>query len=59
MRNKGWLYLGFAGCVGLIFILMASEGYTLSNSTVIGEAQLNFLGIKIAEGATTEEWNQI
>lgn len=53
-KNKvGWLFLGLAGCLGLLFIMMAGEGYGLSTSSIDGNMQLNFLGIKIADGITT------
>lgn len=58
-NRLGWLFLGFAGCFGLLFILMAGEGNGLVNSHIDGTMQLNFLGIKIAENiSTTETWNQ-
>ncbi|WP_347939757.1 hypothetical protein AAEY33_16460 [Peribacillus simplex] len=59
-KNKvGWLFLGLAGCLGLLFIMMAGEGYGLSTSSIDGNMQLNFLGIKIADGiTTTARWNQ-
>ena len=61
-KNKvGWLFLGLAGCFGLLFIMMAGQGYGLSNSSldVDGNMQLNFMGIKIADEITTiARWNQ-
>jgi hypothetical protein len=59
-KNKvGWLFLGLAGCFGLLFIAMVGQGYGLSNSQIHGNLQLNFMGMKIAEGiTTTTRWNQ-
>lgn len=59
-KNKvGWLFLGLAGCFGLLFIAMVGQGYGLSNSQIQGNLQLNFMGIKIADGiTTTARWNQ-
>lgn len=59
-KNKvGWLFLGLAGCFGLLFIAMVGQGYGLSNSQIHGNLQLNFMGMKIAEGITTTvRWNQ-
>ncbi|MFD6440415.1 hypothetical protein ACFWDG_11520 [Peribacillus sp. NPDC060186] len=59
-KNKvGWIFLWVSLCFSLLFISMVGQGYGLSTSRLDGNMQLNFLGIKIAEGiTTTARWNQ-
>ena len=58
MHKKGWTFLSIAGGLLIVSILLFGQGVSLYNGQVSGEISLHFLGVKFAEGVTSQNISQ-